>query len=124
MSRLALVRRGFLMAALTGLAGCAVDNSPPTGSLTFTWSFENEDCAAAGVADVGVQIFDIDGNVLTDDHFPCSAESVTYTDFAVGDYSFALGGLSSGGSVLYTGAGPITVNAGSNQFDVNLMLAQ
>ena len=124
MSRQARARRGLWMVALLGLAGCAVDNSPPKGSITLSWSFAGEDCGPAGVAQVGVQIFDVNGAVLTDDHVACSAESVTYTDFTVGDYSFALAGLSSGGTVLYTGGEPITVNAGSNQFDVNLSLAQ
>jgi hypothetical protein len=115
--------------AVTGLglalgSGCVVDNRPSEGDLTFTWLFAGEDCGPAGVASVGIQIFDVDGNVVTDDTRACSAEGVTYTGFNVGDYSFTLTGFSAGGAPLYQGSGPFAVHRGSNQYDVNLALAQ
>jgi hypothetical protein len=124
MARLAMVRMLLTLIGLAAIGGCVVDNTPPQGSITFAWTFAGEDCGPAGVASVGVQIFDVNGAVITNDSVACSAESVTYTDFTTGDYSFSLAGLSSGGTTLYQAAGPITVNHGSNQFDVNLSLAQ
>ena len=117
-------RQAMMLILVVASAGCAVDNAPHEGDITFDWSFAGQDCGPAGVATVGVQVFDVNGNSVTTDSVACSAESVTYTDFTTGDYSFTLTGISPGGTVLYEADQPITVNSGSNEYPVNLSLAQ
>jgi hypothetical protein len=107
-----------------GFSGCIVEGSPATGDATFTWTFVGADCITAGVSTVGIQIFDVNGGVVSNDVVACSTGGITYNDVNAGDYSFDLVGFSSGGARLYESAAPFTVRVGANQYDVDLQLAQ
>lgn len=102
--------------ALVGVAsGCIVNNPPPPpqdGSITFAWSFAGEqDCDAAGVAEVDVQVLDELG-VAFSETVECFGGGLTLTDFSPDGYEILLDAFSRSGRLLFQGEDFVQVEPG------------
>lgn len=123
------MKRLITLAAVALGSGCVVSSQGPpigTGTVTFYWKFVNSQgqtygdysaantgCAAAGVDQVRVTIFEAGGNFVQT--FNCVQASngvpgVTVLDFLPGSYPWTLDGLR-GGLTVYADSGTATVTS-------------
>jgi len=116
------MKRLALCACVLAGSGCAVEASPARGDMSVSWTFAGTNCTTAAVTSVNVQIFDISGASIANSSFPCSQAPASFTQLALGSYTYDVSGFSSDGSRTYEATGTAQIHEGANTFDLNLNL--
>ena len=99
------------------------DCDPYLGEIHFSWGFETESglatssCAAAGVAEVDIQIYDSRGRLEFEArNRPCEEAAAVITEFTPGDYDLRLRGICALGRITHEGTFSLDVWAGINDY--------
>ncbi|MBS2028989.1 MAG: hypothetical protein JST54_13895 [Deltaproteobacteria bacterium] len=117
-----MTKRLALCACVLAASGCAVEASPARGDLSVTWRFAGTNCTTASVTSVNVRLFDSSGGSVANDSFACSQAPASYTQLAIGTYTYDVSGFSADGARTYEASGTAVIHAGANSFDLNLNL--
>jgi hypothetical protein len=111
------MRRTFILAALTLVAAAC---APLRERVVVNWTFAGQSCAAAGVARINI---DVDGEVLTPDHFTCAeaGQGVDLGSYLTGPYLVTITGLDAFSIVTHQVQQTIQVRrGGGNTFDIDV----
>ena len=114
--------RRLLVAGLLSLAAAC---GPSRGELVVDWTFNAQDCRAAGVATIS---FSVGNEVLSPDHYACvtNGQLITGADlgsYLAGDYAVTVTGLDANGQTAYQSTQTVRV-AGGRQNEVAIDAAQ
>ncbi len=104
------------------------DCDPYLGDIRFSWGFETvigvatTSCAAAGVVEVDMQIYDSLGRLEFEAlNRPCEEAAAEISDFAPGDYELHLRGICSLGRITHEGIFALDVWSGLNDYGLRTL---
>ncbi|HEY8211837.1 MAG TPA: hypothetical protein VIG99_30355 [Myxococcaceae bacterium] len=101
------------LAVLALAQGCIIvgGNDPHRGNVTFSWTFQGQTCAQAGVANV---LITIPGETLDNGGmYPCASNGypgIVLHNFAGGSYTYTIQGLDTGGYATYEASGSFDID--------------